>query len=98
MIYAIICKDKPGSLETRKETRPEHLAWLSELNAQGSLKFAGPFLDDDGNSLGSLVAIEAEDRAQAEAIAANDPYAIAGLFQTVEVHPWNWVLNNPEKA
>lgn len=98
MIFAVICKDKPGHLEIRKETRPEHLAYLEELNEQGTLKFAGPFLDDEDQPLGSLVMIEAEDRARAEAIAANDPYAIAGLFETVEVRRWNWTFNNPEKV
>ena len=29
-------------------------------------------------------------------MAENDPYAKAGLFETVEVKAWNWVFNNPE--
>ena len=32
----------------------------------------------------------------AEAIASGDPYAEAGLFESVEIHPWNWVFNAPE--
>ena len=42
-----------------------------------------------------LVVVEAPDVATAEAIAAADPYAKAGLFESVEVRPWNWVFNKP---
>lgn len=96
MIFALICKDKPGSLELRLASRPAHLEYLNGLNDRGVLKFAGPLLGDDGKPAGSLVAIEAADRAAAEAIAAADPYAEAGLFASVEIHPWNWVFNAPE--
>ncbi|RIK86394.1 MAG: hypothetical protein DCC69_06830 [Hyphomicrobiales bacterium] len=96
MIFALICKDKPGGLEVRLANRPAHLDYLTALNAAGKLKFAGPLLDDEGKPVGSLVAVEAGDRAGAEAIAAGDPYARAGLFESVEIHPWNWVFNAPE--
>ncbi|EKF42084.1 YciI-like protein [Nitratireductor indicus] len=98
MIFAIICKDKPGHLDTRMNTRPAHVDYLNGLNAAGTLKFAGPFLDDAGKPCGSLVAVEATDKAGAELIAAGDPYALAGLFESVEIQPWNWVFNNPENA
>ncbi|EKF18931.1 YciI-like protein [Nitratireductor pacificus] len=98
MIFAIICKDKPGHLDTRTGTRPDHVAFLNGLNENGALKFAGPFLDAEGKPCGSLVAIEAEDQAAAELIAAADPYALAGLFESVEIRAWNWVFNNPENA
>ncbi len=96
MIFALICKDRPGKLEVRLANRPAHLDYLTGLNEAGRLKFAGPLTGDDGKPLGSLVAVEADDRAAAEAIAAGDPYARAGLFESVEIHPWNWVFNAPE--
>ena len=46
--------------------------------------------------IGSLVIVEAKDRAGAEAIAKNDPYAKAGLFAAVEIRAWKWGLKNPE--
>ena len=95
MIFTIICKDKHGHLDVRLSNRPAHVDYLNGLNAAGKLKFAGPFLGPDGKPLGSLVAIEAEDRAEAEKIAAGDPYARAGLFETVEILPWNWTFNAP---
>lgn len=97
MIFALICKDKPGALEVRQASRPAHLDYLNRLNEAGKLKFAGPLTGDDGKPLGSLVAVEVADRAAAEEIATNDPYAKAGLFESVEIHGWNWVFNAPEK-
>ena len=96
MIFTLICKDRPGQVDLRLANRPAHVDYLMALNKAGKLKFAGPFLGEDGKPLGSLVAVEAEDRAEAGTIAAGDPYAKAGLFETTEILPWNWVFNAPE--
>lgn len=95
MIFVLTCTDKPGHLQVRLDNRPAHLAYLNELNAAGTLKFGGPFLDEEGKPCGSLVAVEVADMAAAQAIAGNDPYAKAGLFESVRIQPWNWVFNNP---
>lgn len=97
MIFTLICKDRPGQLEVRLSNRPAHLEYLEGLNAEGRLKFAGPFLGEDGKPIGSLVAVEAEDAAAARTLAESDPYAKAGLFESVEILPWNWVFNAPEE-
>ena len=94
MLYALLCTDKPNSTELRVKARPEHMAYLNGLG--DALKFAGPFLDDAGSSIGSLVMIEAETRAVAEKLAASDPYALAGLFASVEIKAWRWAFKNPE--
>jgi hypothetical protein len=94
MLYAVICTDKPDSLAVRQTNRPEHVAYLEGLGSK--LKAAGPFLDEAGDPTGSLVIIEAKTRAEAEAAAALDPYAKAGVFAHVEVRPWKWTLRNPE--
>jgi uncharacterized protein YciI len=94
MLYALICTDKPGALEVRKANREDHLAFLAAMGDK--LKAAGPFLDDDGGMTGSLVVIEAANRDEALAVSQEDPYARAGLFESVEIRPWNWALKNPE--
>jgi uncharacterized protein YciI len=94
MLFALLCTDKPNALDLRMTVRPDHLAYLESLGA--ALKAAGPFTTDAGQPTGSLVIIEAPDRAAAEAIAAADPYARAGLFAQVEIKAWKWVINNPE--
>lgn len=96
MLYALICKDKPDSLDVRMDARPDHVAFLQALNAAGQLKLAGPFLDDAGKPCGSLVVVEAADRDAAWTLAAGDPYAKAALFAHVDIQPWSWTFNNPE--
>ena len=96
MLFALLCKDKPGHLKVRMETRPPHLEYLNGLNAEGTLKIAGPFLDDEGKPCGSLIIVEAESKEAARAVADADPYAKAGLFESVEVKAYNWVFNKPE--
>lgn len=96
MLFAVLCKDKPEHIHLRMETRPRHLAWVDGLNEKGTLKIAGPFLDAEEKPCGSMLLIEAVDQASAEAIAAEDPYGKAGLFESVEVKPFKWLYNNPE--
>lgn len=89
MFYALICDDKPGALEIRKANRAAHLDYL---NTTGVVRQAGPLLDAEGQMAGSLVILEVADLAEAEAWAAGDPYAAAGLFSAVAICPWNRVI------
>lgn len=94
MFFVLLCTDKSNSLDLRLKVRADHLAYLASL--QDKMKTAGPFQDEAGNPCGSMVIIEAANRTEAEAMAAKDPYAIAGLFSSVEIKPWKWSLKNPE--
>lgn len=94
MLFALICTDKPNSLDLRLKVRPDHVAYLNGLG--DTLKTAGPFTTDEGSPDGSLVIIDVENRAAAEQIAKNDPYAKAGLFASVDIRAWKWTLKNPE--
>ena len=89
MYIALIARDKPGALEIRKANRADHLAYIQET---GIVAQAGPLLDDAAQMCGSLVILDVEDMAQAEAWAAGDPYAKAGLFKNVELIAWNRVI------
>ena len=89
MLHAIICLDKPGAIEVRKANRAAHLAHID--SASGAIVQAGPFLDEAGEMCGSLLIYDGE-RADAEAWAAADPYAKAGLFQSVEIRAWKKVV------
>ena len=94
MLFALLCTDKPNSVDLLMSVRPDHLKYLETLGS--ALKAAGPFTNDEGQPTGTLAVIEAETRAAAEALAANDPYAKAGLFASVEIRPWKWLIKNPE--
>ena len=41
-----------------------------------------------GETCGSLLIVEAADRAEAERITANDPYAKAGLFESTTIRSY----------
>jgi len=88
MLYAVICRDKPGALQIRLDTRAEHLAYIE---ATGIVKMAGPFLED-GQMCGSLVIVETDSLAAAQDWAAGDPYAKAGLFASASVTEWKKVI------
>jgi uncharacterized protein YciI len=95
MLFALICTDKPGGLAIRKANRPEHLAYLESLG--DTLLFAGPFTEEDGQTMnGSLIVIDAESLREARAIADGDPFAKAGLFESVEIRPWLWTIDNAD--
>ncbi len=95
MHFALICTDKPDGLSLRKETRAQHLDWLRPQEEAGRVVFGGPFLDDAGEMTGSLIVFDVADRAEAEALAASDPYAKAGLFSSTELKAWKWVAGKP---
>lgn len=87
MLYAAICKDDPAhGIARRKETRPRHLAYLDGLGDR--IRAAGALLSGDGTEpRGSLFIIEADSLEAARALLADDPYAEAGVFASVEVYP-----------
>lgn len=89
MRVALICTDKPGALQTRMDNRPAHLAYVQ---ATGIVEMAGPFLDTSGNMTGSLIILTVDTLEDAQAWAANDPYAKAGLFANVTVSEWKKVI------
>lgn len=88
MTYALICHDKPGAIETRKANRAAHLAYVEET---GVVALAGPFLDETGMMCGSMILLDVGSLAEAEAWAAGDPYAKAGVFESTMLREWKKV-------
>lgn len=88
MKVALIARDKAGALEIRKANRENHIAYLKST---GVVAEAGPLMID-GAMAGSLIVLDVVDMAAANDWAANDPYAKAGLFATVELIEWNKVI------
>ena len=87
-LFAVICRDKPGALQTRLDTREAHLAYIDDT---GIVAMAGPLLEQ-GELRGSLVILDTADLAAAQDWAANDPYKSAGLFDSVQVTEWKKVI------
>ncbi len=94
MLFAIICTDRPASLDLRLATRPAHLAYLTTYADR--IVQGGPLLDTDGRPCGTLLVIDVEDRAAAEGFAMTDPYAKAGLFESTMIRAYRTVLRDGE--
>lgn len=98
MLYLILGHDGPNALPLRKATRPAHLDYVRVLQTEGRLVIAGPrprvdaAVPTDAGFHGSLIIAEFASLAAAEAWAAQDPYALAGVFARVDVQPFIAVL------
>lgn len=94
-LYLINARDKADSLTLRQATREAHLAYARDVI--GQIRMGGPILNPAGEMAGSTLVIAFETLEQAQAWAANDPYALAGLFGTVEVTEFKWLLGDGPK-
>jgi hypothetical protein len=88
MLYVILGYDAPDGAAKRPEVRPRHLAHLEPLAHAGRVKLAGPLLDRTG----SLIVLEAASLAEVWALVARDPYVTEGVFNRVEVKPFQQVF------
>ena len=91
MPFAIIAIDRADAGSLRADTRPAHLAYL-DRHAAKLLAGGAVLRDDAATPFGSLIIYDSEDRAEVEAFAAGDPFAQAGLFASVSIHPWRKVF------
>jgi len=98
MLYVIIGRDVPNSLERRRAARPAHLERLKALVEEGRLFVAGPMPAIDSSDpgpagfTGSVIMAEFASLEAARAWADADPYQAAGVYASVEVSPYNKVL------
>ena len=91
MAYIVHCTDKPGALEIRLANRAAHLEHLKSI--LDKVLMAGPTLTEDGQGMtGSLLVLDFASKAEVEAFCAQDPYAKAGLFESVVILPYKKVL------
>lgn len=89
MLVCLIAKDKAGALNVRMENRPAHVEYLQSTDM---VHLAGPLIDTNGGMCGSMIVLDVADMAAAEDWAANDPYAKAGLFESVTLTEWKKVI------
>jgi uncharacterized protein len=92
MLFVLTAFDRPGALELRLQVRPAHLDYLNSRAAR--IKAGGPLLDEDDQPIGSLLIVEADDRAAAETFAAGEPYRREDVFERVEIRPWRAALGS----
>ena len=88
-LFVMTGLDKPDALEIRKATRPAHLDWIDALGDR--VKLAGPFIDESGSPVGSMIMIDADDIENARSLFAEDPYTLAGLWADQTIRPFTQV-------
>ena len=94
MLFVANCLDKPGHLATRMDNRPTHLAYLASLKER--LKIAGALLGPDAQTpVGSMLIFDCADAGEARALVADDPFAKAGLFASVDIKAWRQGVGAP---
>lgn len=98
MYYVIFAQDIPGTLAKRLAVREQHLARLSQLQAENRLLTAGPnpAIDDENPGeagfTGSTVIAQFDSLEAAQSWAAADPYVEAGVYGDVIVKPFKKVF------
>ena len=91
MLFVIHMIDRPHGAELRKQTSAAHLEFVGAHLAQ--MYCGGPLLDDSGKApVGSMVIMDFDDRASAEAFIAQEPYNAAGLFESVTIRRFGPVV------
>jgi uncharacterized protein YciI len=94
MLFVVSGRDHRDGLSHRLEVRPRHRAYYAALG--DDLILAGPYLDDAGEPVGSMIVIRRGTREEAEAYAAADPFVTEGVFETVTVSRWDWFMKRPD--
>jgi uncharacterized protein YciI len=78
----------------RQATRPAHLDRLKGNVASGKLVFGGPIFDDAQKPIGSFLLVDCADRAELDAMIADDPYTKGNVWQRVDVKPVRLVVQS----
>jgi uncharacterized protein len=88
-LYAIWATDAPGQQEARQQARPAHRQRLREPG-QHPIKvvLAGPTLDSQNQMNGTLLIVEADSQDHVKHFIEEDPYTLAGVYQSIEIRPY----------
>jgi uncharacterized protein len=86
-LFIIYCVDKPGTAALRSEHLPDHRTHL--VGSGMHIVLAGPLQTEARDrSIGSLIIVEAGSRQEVEAFNAADPFFLRGLWESVEIRPF----------
>jgi uncharacterized protein YciI len=83
-----VIEPAPALAISREALTELHHKFIHDLDEQGRLVGAGPFLDDTGNRFGTgMIIFRAATRAEVEKIANSEPY-IANGTRRLKLVPW----------
>jgi uncharacterized protein YciI len=95
MYFLVLGSDKPDMEAVRSEVRPTHREYLRKPGRRTVVtRMGGPKVRENGAAMNrTLLVVEADNIDQVRAFVADDRYSRSGLFQLVEIRPWNCGLN-----
>ena len=87
MLFSVFTLDNPSAADKRKAVHSAHIAHLKSAKDYGvTITVGGPLVSDDGASaIGSLMVLDAPDRAAAEKFNRADPFYKNGVWAKVEI-------------
>lgn len=87
MYWLMTCRHKPRVADLREQHREAHRQHVSTGGGGIAKVLTGSALtDDDGETpIGNFGVLEAPTRAAARAFAESDPYAKAGIVESIEI-------------
>ncbi|NHB58790.1 YciI family protein [Acinetobacter shaoyimingii] len=95
-LFVITCTDHEGTLEKRLTVRPQHLARLEKLDAEGRVIVAGAMPKDRENPqagfYGSTLILDFDTREELDAWIAEEPFLKEGIYASIDVKPFNKAL------
>ena len=93
MHYVVHCLDHDGAVAKRLAHYEAHKAYLA--SAAVKTVISGPLLADDGETMiGSFFLLDAATKDEVTAFNQADPFARAGLWKSVHIHPFNKRVDN----
>lgn len=81
--YAIYCTDKPDTEQRRLDTRIAHFAHIEKT--LDNLLIAGPMMDENGSTVGSLLIVKADNERDARKQLEADPYFDADIWADIRI-------------
>jgi uncharacterized protein len=89
--FLIIGHGKEGASAAADALLGEHRRYFADRGFVHGLIARGPLLSEDGSGwAGVAILVELPDRDIVDMMLLDDPYALAGLYGTVEIHDWQF--------
>lgn len=94
-LYQVHCLDAPGKADLRAKLSELHRAFM--LEHKDKILIGGPLLDEQSNQrIGSSLIVQGLSREQVECFFKEEPYRVAGVFESVVIRRFDCVMFRPE--
>lgn len=87
-----------GAAERRRRAQPAHRDNARRLFDAGQLLIGGPLLDEAGRAIGSMGVFDFPSRVELMSWLSGDPYVTEGVWQRIEIRPFEPALSSLGQA